>query len=124
MSQAAFPERESTQAIVGEKLSAVTFVLDYWQFQFDGSNINALTRVEVESGGSVVKDGDDQFRNRLCEQIGKIVAKVDVRAEAIFIGFKDQTSISISLREQDYRGPEGAICYGKGMKTFRVFRGD
>jgi hypothetical protein len=28
--------------IVGEKLSAITFILDYWQFQFDGPFFNAF----------------------------------------------------------------------------------
>ncbi|MCS3450087.1 hypothetical protein M2222_001090 [Bradyrhizobium elkanii] len=35
------------EAIVGEKLSAITFVLDYWQLQFDGPSINALTRLSA-----------------------------------------------------------------------------
>jgi hypothetical protein len=29
----------------GEKLSAITFVLDYWQLQFGEPSINALTRL-------------------------------------------------------------------------------
>jgi hypothetical protein len=32
---------ELFETIVGEKLSAITFVLGYWQLQFDGPSINA-----------------------------------------------------------------------------------
>ena len=35
--------------IVGAKLSAITFVLDYYQFQFDGPMFNVLTPVTVDS---------------------------------------------------------------------------
>ncbi|MDI4231443.1 hypothetical protein OZ411_01270 [Bradyrhizobium sp. Arg237L] len=64
------------EAIVGEKLSAITFVLDYWQLQFDGPTINALSRLEVSAGETSLRDGHDQFRNLICDQIGKIVASV------------------------------------------------
>jgi hypothetical protein len=50
-------------SIVGEKLSAITFVMDYWRLQFDGPTINALTRVQVSANGNVLRGGDDQFRN-------------------------------------------------------------
>jgi hypothetical protein len=99
---------------VGEKLSAITFVLDYWQFQFDGPFLNALTRVQVNADGWVWKDGDDQFRNLICGQIGKVVSKVTlVESEVFAIAFEDGSSISISLRAEEYRGAE-AIVFNNG----------
>ena len=35
----------SFQLVVGEQLSSITFVQDYWQFDFDGQGFTALTRV-------------------------------------------------------------------------------
>ncbi|MBV8696752.1 hypothetical protein [Bradyrhizobium sp.] len=99
--------------IVGEKLSAITFVLNYWQLQFDGSTINALTRMEVISNRKALRDGEDQFRNLICEQIGKIVVDVTpAKSEAFVIAFEDGSSISISLRAEDYVGPEALVFYG------------
>jgi hypothetical protein len=99
--------------IVGEKLSAITFVLDYWQLQFDGPTINAFTRVQVSANGTVLRDGDDQFRNLFCGQIGKTVAKVALaKSDAFTIAFKDCSSISISLKAGDYVGPEAIVFNG------------
>jgi hypothetical protein len=99
----------------GETLASVTFVADYWQLHFGNSTISPLTRVEVQVAGVVVRDGDDQFRNRLCEQIGKIVQRFELeRTIACIITFEDQSSISISLKQSDYRGPEALIISGSG----------
>ncbi len=112
------------EAIVGEQLSAITFVQDYWQFDFDGQGFTALTRVEVQANNLTLKDGDDQFRNTLCGQIGKIVKQVScVQPEAITIRFDDQSSISISLKWEDYRGPEAAEFRGRDGRLM-VIRAD
>jgi hypothetical protein len=109
--------------IVGEKLSAIVFVMDYWQFQFDGPTINALTRVQVSASGKVLRDRDDQFRNLICDQIGKIVAEVTVAKSKVFtITFKDCSSIAISLKMEDYAGPEAIVFYGSNQTV--VIRDD
>jgi hypothetical protein len=98
--------------IIGEKLSAVVFVLDYWQLQFDGPTLTVLTCIEVRTNGTVTRNGDDQFRNHLCGQIGKIVEAASMATEVIAITFADQSSIEISMRDRDYRGPEAAYLCG------------
>jgi len=104
---------KSFDVIVGEKLSAITFVLDYWQLQFDGPVINALTRMEVDANGMALRDGHDQFRNLICEQIGKVVTGVALLQREVFtIAFEDQSLIKISLRWEDYRGPEAMTLFG------------
>jgi len=103
-------------SIVREKLSGITFVMDYWQFQFDGPTMNALTRVQVSANGSILRDGDDQFRNLICRQIGKIVSGVALaKSEAFTITFKDSSSISVSLKAEDYVGPEAIVFYGSNQ---------
>jgi len=109
------------EAIIGEKLSAITFVLDYWQLQFDGPSINALTRLEVRADGQNARDGDDQFRNLICGQIGKIVGSVKlIEHQAFTIKFVDESTIIISLSLNDYRGPEGVVFYGPNLSPVAV----
>lgn len=99
--------------IIGEKLSAVVFVLDYHQLQFDGPGFTILNPITVTSNGSSVPEGDDQFRNRLCDQIAKIVKRVDYKEnDSLVIEFEDGSIISISLKAEDYCGPEAIIFYG------------
>ena len=116
---------EPFESIVGEKLSAITFVLDYWQLHFDGPTIDALTRLKICANGSDLSDGHDQFRNLICGQIGKIVAGVAlVQAEAFTITFMDHSSIEISLRWQDYKGPEAMAFYDRNQSSFAVIRAE
>jgi hypothetical protein len=76
----------------------ITFVLDYWQLQFDGPSITVLTDIEVNSKKSITRGGDDQFRNHLCSQIGKVIQCANVSSEAITITFVDQSLITISVK--------------------------
>jgi hypothetical protein len=99
----------------GETLASVMFIHDYWQLHFGNSTITPLTRVEVQVNGAIVRDGDDQFRNRLCEQIGKVVERFELEQQvACTITFEDQSSISISLKQADYTGPEAMTISGAG----------
>ncbi len=104
-----------SKQIVGIQLSAVTFVMNYYQFRFDGPYFNVLTSVKVESASSLTLaiSGDDQFRNLVCAQIGKIVRSVCVRDEdAITITFEDSSQIHFSLKEKEFLGSEAVIYYG------------
>ncbi len=114
--------------IVGATLSAITFVSDYYQFQFNGPMFNVLTPVTVDSESGRAITGDDQFRNLVCGQIGRIVRKVTVReGEAIVIRFQDESEVRFSLNESDYPGPEaviffgGSIFGGSGSRAWGVF---
>ena len=99
----------------GEELASMTFVADYWQLHFGNSTISPLTRVEVRLDGITVQNCDDQFRNRLCEQIGKVVESFELTPSiACLITFEDQSAIWISLNPSDYRGPEALMISGAG----------
>jgi hypothetical protein len=108
-------ETDLAKQIVGEQLSGVTFVMDYLQLQFNPPPIiNAYTPVTVRSSNRSCVSGDDQFRNRLCEQITKIVKSVLIQSEeAFFITFEDGSEISISLKPSDYAGPEALEFHGR-----------
>jgi hypothetical protein len=99
----------------GRRLHAVTFIQDYVQFQFEPSlTTNAFTRVTVRPNGETIRgDADDQFRNLLCAQISKLLTLALVRDLKSFdLGFSDGSGISISLRPEDYVGPEAVsvVC--------------
>lgn len=99
--------------IVGEKLSAVVFVMDYHQLQFDGPGFTILNPITVTSGRSSVSTGDDRFRNRLCEQIAKVVKRATcAEGDSSTIEFEDDSTKSISLKAEDYTGPEAIILTG------------
>jgi hypothetical protein len=52
--------------------------------------------MEVSARGQKARNTDDQFRNPICEQIGKTVASVTLVEKEVFtIEFEDQSSISI-----------------------------
>jgi hypothetical protein len=109
----------------GEKLSAVVFVLDYHQLQFDGPYLNAYTPPAVVIGGRVITRGMEGYRDRLCEQIAKVV--VDTRAKAgedLRIEFEDGSAVTISLRDEDLIGPESALFQaGPPSHEWIVWRG-
>jgi hypothetical protein len=115
-------ETNSFQQIVGEQLSAVTFVMDYLQLQFNPPpTITIYTQVIVSSGNKTCSSSDDQFRNMLCEQITKIVKSVEIRNEEAFrIIFEDGTVISLSLKASDYTGPEALEILGRDEKRMIV----
>ena len=99
----------------GETLDSVTFVADYWQLHFGSSTISPLTRVEVRIADASVQNGDDEFRNRLCEQIGKVVESFEFTPSvACAIMFEDRSIIWISLDSSDYRAPEALMISGPG----------
>ncbi len=105
--------RDLIQQIVGEKLGAVTFVSDYYQFQFDGPYFNVWTPVTVLSEKGRAASGDDQFRNLVCGQIGKVVQGTDVRPdEFIELTFVDNSRLFFSLLQSDYPGPEAVLYTG------------
>lgn len=114
------------QQIVGEQLSGVVFVMDYIQLQFNPPpSFDALAPITVTSAAGVtVRSGDDQFRNRLCDQITRVVASVTVNAEEFRITFEDQSVISISLREEDCVGPEAIVFGGRDNQLGVIRPGD
>lgn len=95
----------------------MTFILDYVQLQFDPAiTINANTRISVRPNGEkMTSSDDDQFRNLLCAQISKALGLVIVRnAVAFDLTFEDGSGISISLRPEDYLGPEAVTVIDEG----------
>jgi len=97
---------EALGKLVGHVLSSVEFVADYVQLWFDGSCMTAYTLPNVSQGSESLSSGQPGYRDALCRQIGCRVKRTDVGDQQVSIVFESGAAVSISLRDDDYRGPE------------------
>ena len=102
------------EGLIGEQLSAVTFLMDYVQFQFDGAVLTAFTSPAVVSGGERLQFPAMGSRDALCSLIGGRVIAVDIRDEdAIELRIRASESqdrmLTIPIDAASYRGPEAAV---------------
>ncbi len=95
--------------LAAAELSAVVFVSDYIQLQFDGPVLTAFTLPTVVCRSVVRRCDDAGYRDALCTQIGKTVSSAVATEEAIDISFADGSLIQISLDRADSRTSESAI---------------
>ena len=107
-------EEKSLQVIIGEQLSAVTFVQDYVQLHFDGPCLTVFSHPVVMLGGKAFHWGKPGFRDALCNNIAKRVTEARVAyGDSIAIRFADGSTIKISLKDEDYLGEE-AVNFDTG----------
>jgi hypothetical protein len=92
--------------LVGRRMSSVTFVMDYVQLAFDGHGLNAYTLPTITHGSERNAWGQLGYRDALCAPIGLIVESASADEHQVSITFEGGATISISLRKDDYRGPE------------------
>jgi hypothetical protein len=72
--------------------------------------LTALNLPVIKVGQKPLSFGQPGYRDALCERIGQAVRSACVEEnEGIFIDFEDGSTLSISLRPDDYSGPEAAI---------------
>lgn len=105
-------DHEQLKELAGRQLSAVTFLWDYLQLQFDGPGLNVMNTIAVSSQGITAKTGDDQFRNLLCGRIWGWVRAVDISTNDVSIEFLDGSRIAVLLGDEHYSGPEAIYYYG------------
>ena len=105
--------RHSVEGLVGEQLSAVSFIQDYVELHFDGPVIRALTNPIVDSDGTRIEFPAPGSRDALCRFVGRLVTKVEVReAVSLSCHFQGGGSIIIPLDHDSYRGPEAMHFQG------------
>lgn len=96
--------------IVGSELSSVEFVRDYVQFRFDGPYLTAITTPVIQDGESLYKWGTFGYCDILCKCIGVTLRNAFVLPDKeIYLEFDNDIRITISLKPEDYFGPEAAI---------------
>ena len=66
------------ESLVGLELSAVAFVRDYVEFQFDGPVLRALANPLVRTEGDKSQFPDPGSRDALCSLIGRAIESVRV----------------------------------------------
>jgi hypothetical protein len=97
---------EGLGTLVGHALSSVEFVADYVQLWFDGPCLTAYTQPVVTWESEGISSGQCGYRDILCAQIGCRVERTEVDKQRVSIIFESGAVVSISLRDDDYRGPE------------------
>src|SRR5262245_3599366 len=94
-------------SLIGEPCNAVSFVMDYVEFHFNGQVIRALTAPSVERGSEQFVFPQSGSRDALCDLIEDTVAGVRVSDDiAVDLRFVSGAKLSIPLGQEQRIGPE------------------
>jgi hypothetical protein len=85
------------ESLLGKRLDAVSFVLDYISFQFRDVHLAALAKPELLRGDDVLTEGQAGYRDALCSEIQQHVTATYETAERIEITLSSGTKISVPL---------------------------
>jgi hypothetical protein len=105
---------ESMSALAGSQLVAVTFVKDYLQLVLEGPqashshHLNLYNPSRVQAGDTSFRWGEAGYRDALCACIDAHVSRAASEAEQIVLEFSNGTIFTISLRAEDFDGPEAS----------------
>jgi hypothetical protein len=84
--------------LIGEKLSSVTFVMDYLQVDFDGNRFTFNAWPVVVIANVEYQFGDLSYRDKLCFLITKVVKKADfIPNEEVSILFDNNDRLFLLL---------------------------
>ena len=98
--------------LIGEKLSAVTFVWEYYQLQIGTTTLSIYSHPEVHVGHKRFAHGAQGYRDALCERIGSEVADVIDTDQELIINLKGDAKLLVSLLPKDRvaGGPESVVA--------------
>jgi hypothetical protein len=109
--------------LIGEQLSAVSFVMDYVEFHFDAFVLRALTDPAIEGPEGRHKFPGPGARDALCQAIGADVAEVHENDDAITVRLTSGHLLTVPLDDTS-RGqlPEAANLHtrdlSRGMRVW------
>ncbi len=110
--------------LIGEKVSSVTFVMNYLQIDFEGNRFTFNIWPMITVDNIDFKFGDTLYRDKLCSLIFKIVSGIElIDNEKLIIAFDESNRIYLSLdpNNPEISGPE--IAYFSDInKNFYVFQ--
>uniref|UniRef100_UPI000EAE4654 hypothetical protein n=1 Tax=Flavisolibacter nicotianae TaxID=2364882 RepID=UPI000EAE4654 len=96
--------KEFLNILVGEKLSSVTFVMDYLQLDFDGNQFTLYVWPLVSVDGKEYRFGEPSYRDYLCSLIARVVKQTSGEQKNYFtLEFENGSKLSVSL---DPNSPE------------------
>lgn len=102
----------------GRILESVTFVRDYIQFDFGSVGMTVTKLPIIVQGSRTLRPGDKEYRDELCDRIGKSVREALVRdKEEIGITFEDGASVRIFIGPTGLSVGENVILYEDGKAT-------
>lgn len=95
------------KSLVGEQLSAVSFVQDYVELHFEGPVIRAINNPIATINEQLFKFPDIGSRDALCSFISQKVTQVYYKEHVeLTILFSNGGKISVPLDDDSYRSPE------------------
>lgn len=94
--------------LVGEELNAVSFVMDYVEFHFNGPVLRALTNPVITVRGERFRSPEPGSRDALCLLIGERIRSVRVVEDAQVELSTRHATLSIPLDSASRIGPEAA----------------
>jgi hypothetical protein len=110
------------QSLVGEQLNAVTFVMDYVQFHFNGPVLTAHNHPIAEFHGVRTQFPSPGSRDALCSLIEQEVGSVEDREHVhIRVAFRSGHVLIVPLDDGSYIGPEAATFSDPTKKSLVVW---
>lgn len=115
--------------LIGLELSAVAFVRDFVEFQFDGPVLRSLVPPVLVAGDVRHDFPHAGSRDALCELIGRTVNGAQELPDRLVVSFAGGALIEI-MRYSDHAGPEvahfvpmvGGKRHGAGMMIWENLR--
>lgn len=92
--------------LIGEEVSAVSFVRDYVEFHFDGPILRSLSNPTALVDGVEYRFPGPGARDALCRAIGSTVRALQLEEDRDLRLTTDICEITIPLDEKHLRGPE------------------
>jgi len=96
---------QSTQIIeiIGEQLSAVSFVIDYVEFHFDGPVLRVFTNPTISTTEGQFRFPDAGSRDALCTAIQDIVRDVEIHEhDQVILNFVSGRKITVPIQQDGY----------------------
>jgi hypothetical protein len=99
---------KGVQGLVDKVLSRVVFVMDYAQFDFNGSSLTTFIWPEWSRGSDTLRESEPGYRDALCRLIGLNVSSVTEGADRLVLRFTTGDLLTVSLQAEEAHGPESA----------------
>ena len=106
--------------LIGEQLSSVEFVHDYLQLRFDGPCLTVYSPIHrLLKNGVLIHWGQPGYCDALCGLITHELKMTTVDPQRGLFIFDNDSVWSLSLRDEDYSGPE-VLMYVDGSQKMWV----
>ncbi len=114
-------EKNPLDELLGEEVSAVSFVMDYVEIHFHGRILRCIAHPLIRRGAREIRFPAGGSRDALCELIGSRVARAVAGAAAIEVDFSSGDRLVIPLGPNDQRGGEWAHFLSGENKPLAVW---